>query len=102
MCPTYTFIDRANGRFNSAMGFQKDYAAIISAAWIIDEAFDNYLTHPDEDSTEIMKKLGIDDSMDQEAVEERTNIMRKLAKVPVDNIFRKRYCGDTPENDIMI
>lgn len=59
MCPTYTFIDRANGKFNSNMSFKREYSALISAAWEIDKIYDQYLSNPEaETSPEAI--LGID------------------------------------------
>ena len=40
LCPTYTFIDRSNGKFNDNMTFKREYAALISAAWEIDKVYD--------------------------------------------------------------
>ena len=59
MDPTYAFINRSNGKFNKAMGFMKDYAAILSVAWDYDVAFDNYMSNPEEDTYEVAQRLGI-------------------------------------------
>lgn len=62
MVPTYAFINRSNGRFNKAMGFMKDYSAILGVAWDYDVAYDNYLKDPEADTYEVAKKLGLLDS----------------------------------------
>lgn len=59
MDPTLAFINRSNGRFNRAMGFMKDFAAILSVAWDYSVAYNNFLMDPDEDSYEVARKLGI-------------------------------------------
>lgn len=91
MCPTYAFIDRADGHFSRAMDFKKDYAAILSYAWDIDVAYDNYLTHPDEDSTEMLKALGLDEDTNREAEEDRTRILHMLAESDVPKKIKERY-----------
>lgn len=75
LCPTYAFIDRADGRFNRAMGFKKDYAALISAGYDIDSAIDSYLNNPDENSDENLKAYGLDRS-DNETREKRNEIIK--------------------------
>lgn len=103
MCPTYAFIDRANGRFNGAMDFKKDYAALISAAWEIDTAFDMYLTNMDEESYRIVQDMGLIIHADSDTFkEERALMMEKLVKSDRDNKFRKRFIGDLTEDDILV
>ena len=101
MCPTYAFIDRANGRFNGAMDFKKDYAALISAAWEIDTAFDQYLNNMDEDSYRVIRDMGLVVPLEEDAsAEERRLLLEKLAKSNKDNKFRKRFLGDLTEEEL--
>lgn len=100
MCPTYAFIDRANGKFNRAMGFKKDYAALIAAAWQLDRALDAYLTDPDENSFDRITKLGIH-MPSSEASENDIENTRKFLKVLSSDRNRKtslgsRYISDLP------
>lgn len=60
MCATYAFIDRADGHFNRSMAFAKDYSALIAAAYDVDSAYDQYLTNPEADAYETLKKMGLD------------------------------------------
>ena len=97
MCPTYTFIDRANGRFNDAMDFKREYAALISAAWEIDKAYDQFLSDIDgpDDDYNPLTRLGLRSgpaTMDE--LEERKKFIEKLVKVDPDNKFRKRFLRD--------
>ena len=66
LCPTYHYIDRADGQYARSMQFEKDYSAILSAAWSIDSAVSNYLENPDADTSELMHMLGIDEAADAE------------------------------------
>lgn len=94
MCPTYAFIDRANGKFNSAMGLKKDYAAIFSYAYDIDKAIDNFLCNPEADSYETMKELGIDldDSID--TIKTEADVFDRIADPRTkDGSFKKRFEG---------
>lgn len=101
MCPTYAFIDRANGRFNNAMDFKKDYAALISAAWEIDTAFDQYLNNMDEDSYRVIRDMGLVVPLEEDAsAEERRVLLEKLAKSNKDNKFRKRFLGDVTVEEL--
>lgn len=97
MSPTYTFIDRANGRFNEAMDFKKDYAALISAAWEYDIAANNYLMNPEAESYEKMKALGIDDFDSESDQQARNAAFRKILKMDKDIPYRKRFAGDMDE-----
>ena len=100
MCPTYAFIDRANAKFNNAMTFQKDYAAIISYMWEIDTAYSSYLENPDADSYEVLRKLGLEDISDESTMKERDRLIKRLAKVDKSNKFRQQYLGDTDEDEV--
>ena len=77
MDPTYAFINRSNGKFNKAMGFMKDYAAILSVAWDYDVAFDNYMSNPEEDTYEVAQKLGILGPSDEEDEQLALELNRK-------------------------
>lgn len=96
MCPTYTFIDRADGKFNRAMDFKKDYSAIISAAWEIDRTFDAYLSDPDQDSYEILEKAGLySATTDADAAAQRMEFLERLVKANSDNPLKGRFIDDT-------
>lgn len=99
MCPTYAFIDRANGKFNRSMDFKKDYAALLSAAWEIDNAYDGYLTHPEEESYQLIKSLGLDDT-DSDSNETRKELIQKLVETDINNPFRKRFVGYLQTEDL--
>lgn len=79
MCPTYTFIDRANGKFNSNMTFKREYSALISAAWEIDKVYDQYLSNP-ESETNPETVLGISPEYKQEAIENFIISYRNILK----------------------
>lgn len=83
MVPTYAFIDRANGRFNRAMEFKKDYAAIISVAYDIDRLYDRYLTDPDADSYEALKSLGL--------VPEMSDVSSELTRQMIDGRIKGHF-----------
>ena len=100
MCPTYAFIDRANARFNSAMGFKKDYAAILSAAWDIDVAYDQFLNNPDDTTYEALRALGLEGEMEESASESRKTLLLRLLKEKKTNKYRQRYVGDADADDI--
>ena len=68
MCPTYHFIDRADAQYARSMQFEKDYSAILSAAWEMDSALDSYLKDPDSDSSDLMHALGLDEGMNDDRV----------------------------------
>lgn len=91
MLPTYTFIDRATGRYNRNMDFKKDYAAILSAAYDIDRAYDHFLNDPGEDSYELIKRLGLDTDDSEDGLEARQRIIQKLISGEADGSFRDRF-----------
>lgn len=94
MCPTYAFIDRANGKFNSAMGLKKDYAAIFSYAYDIDKAIDSFLSNPEADSYETMKELGIDLDDSIETIKTEAEVFDRIADPRTKNgSFKKRFEG---------
>lgn len=94
MCPTYAFIDRADGKLNRAMDFKKDYSALISAAWDIDSRYDAYLTNPEEDSYNNMTALGLDEITSEESKRQRDNLIRALVEGRVRGRFGARYIGN--------
>lgn len=100
MCPTYTFIDRANGKFNENMDFKREYAALISAAWEIDKAYDQYLSDIEGSEVNPLSKLGLISDTDEDALEERKKILKKIIELDQGNSFRKRIIGDTDNPDI--
>ena len=92
MCPTYAFIDRANGHFNTSMEFKKDYAAILSYGWDIDNALDAYLSNSDADAYELLGKLGVATTeVNENAIERRRDLLTTLMNASKDNKFRKRF-----------
>ena len=94
MCPTYTFIDRADGYINRSMDFKKDYAALIAAAWDIDTRYDEYLTHADMDTYEAMKALHLDEATSEESKEIRDKLIRNILDGKIKGSFAKRYGGE--------
>ena len=66
LCPTYHYIDRADGGYARSAQFEKDYAAILSSAWDIDTAISRYVETPDADTSELLHLLGIDENRDSE------------------------------------
>lgn len=93
MCATYAFIDRADGHFNRSMAFAKDYSALIAAAYDVDSAYDQYLTNPEADAYETLKKMGLDFTPTDETMRKRKeDIMRILAYKELKcKAFHDRY-----------
>lgn len=93
MCATYAFIDRADGHFNRSMAFAKDYSALIAAAYDVDSAYDQYLTNPEADAYETLKKMGLDFTPTDETMRKRKeDIMRILTYSNVKcKAFHDRY-----------
>lgn len=92
MCPTYTFIDRATGKFNRGMGFKREYIAMMSHAWEIDQLYDRYNKDPEAVADEMYSMLGIqfgDTTADDAYIE----TLKLIASVDSDNKFRKRFFG---------
>lgn len=100
MCPTYGFIDRANGLLNRGMDFKREYTALISAAWDIDRAYDRFLTDPEADIEKYVNVVGFD-SGDPNALKQRDELLKTLAKASKDNNIRKRFLGDMSDKDII-
>ena len=95
MCPTYTFINRADGLFNKDMGFQKDYAAILSSAYLIDVLINKYLTNPEEEGHYILTKLGLLHSSGEKSGHEK--YMEQLVLLLSDTVkksFKNRFFSD--------
>ena len=96
MCPTYAYIDRADGKFNRAMGFMKDHAALIATAWDLDTAYDNYLMDPEENSYDVLARMGL------EGAETRTSrsaeIARLLQSSKTTGSFKERYVDVSAES----
>ena len=93
MCPTYAFIDRANAKLNRAMGFKKDYAALVSAAWEIDTQYDQYLTSVDQDETAYcnLRDYGLEGFDGDMSDDVRNATIKKILRAKKDNHFRQRY-----------
>lgn len=97
MCPTYTFIDRANGKFNGAMDFKREYSALVAAGWEIDQAYDKYLKDPDENSYDQLVKLGlVDYNEDKNTIKQRNELISYVVQnLNKKHLFRKRFINDT-------
>lgn len=93
MCATYAFIDRADGHFNRSMAFAKDYSALIAAAYDVDSAYDQFLTNPEADAYETLKKMGLDFTPTDETMRKRKeDIVRILTYSNVKcKAFHDRY-----------
>ena len=96
MCPSYSFIDRADGKVNGAMDFKKDYSGLISAAWDIDTKYDRYLNNPDESSYNTLLDYGINpNDVEEEDQGKREELLRAITtKLDKNHPFRKRYVDD--------
>ena len=82
------------------MDFKKDYAALLSAAWEIDNAYDAYLTHPEDESYQLLKDLGLDETDSEESKETRKELISRLVETNKTNGFRKRFVGDMSPEDL--
>ena len=91
MCPSYAFIDRADGRVNRAMDFKKDYSGLISAAWDIDNAYDRYLNNPEEDSYDLIKQLGLDEETSKKSAEVRNQLIHDIINEKITGSFADRF-----------
>ena len=84
------------------MDFKREYAALISAAWEIDKAYDQYLSDidgPDEDYNPLTK-LGIrSGAATMDDLEKRKEFIKKLVSTDPDNKFRKRFLKGTDNVD---
>lgn len=99
MCPTYAYIDRADGRFNRFMDFKKDYLATIAYAWDIDSAIDRYLMDSCEETYRYLDHMGLLDS----AGEEGFARSQKFTRITLSNdndAWAARHGGHIwPEDD---
>lgn len=93
MCPTYAFIDRADGKINRAMDYKKDYSALLSAAWDIDACFDEYLINPGEESYGKLDRMGLSPFYDGSAIESSEEIVQKMADGKIKGPFAERFFG---------
>ena len=73
------------------MGYKKDYAAILSAAWDIDRAYDRVLREPDFDTVQIAQEMGLREIPDEEAQERREKLIRMLLDNAGKSPFVDRY-----------
>ena len=88
------FIDRATGYFNEAMGFKKDYAAVLSSFWDIDTAINNYIVDPNEVTDFNLMDLGIHiHDMEPEDYEKLKYLYDKMHKAPKDWNYRNMVLG---------
>lgn len=94
MCPSYSFIDRADGKVNGAMDFKKDYSGLISAAWDIDTKYDRYLNNPEADTYETLKSLGLDAVTSDESRLVRDKLARDITNGAIKGSFAQRYGGE--------
>lgn len=93
MCPSYAFIDRADGKVNGAMDFKKDYSGLISAAWDIDTKYDAFLNNPEEDSYTVLKSMGLIDYAPGEFNDTASDLSKKIADGEITGSFAARYGG---------
>ena len=91
MCPTYSFINRSNGKFNKTMGFMKDYSALLSTAWDIDKVYDSCLSFPDENNMSILTEMGLDDYRSDAQKDLREQTLAKLVSMDLTGPFKDRY-----------
>lgn len=93
MCPTYTFIDRANGKYNEAMAFKREYVALIACGWEDDKLYDRYLTSPNEENYNLLVDHGIISGEDTEySKEKKAELMKFMAEnIDKKHPFRERY-----------
>lgn len=92
MCPTYAFIDRADGKFNRAMGFKKDYAALLSSAWDIDTAYSQYLMDPEAEAYDVMKSMGLGYFGSGDDYKKSAHVIATLSDSDVkDSIFKAQF-----------
>lgn len=87
------------------MGFDKDYAALISEAWDIDTAYDEATNHEEGCRDKLDKLLGRDNYYSPEAIAHRQNLFNLLWDPTVSDDWKDRYGGDPskyllPEHDI--
>lgn len=98
MCPTYTFIDRANGKFNKGMSFKREYIALMSHAWEIDQLYEKYNNDPEATGEEMHHILGLGCPLDDPEHDAYKEALDMICDVDKDNHFRRRFFGDaTPE-----
>jgi len=70
------------------MNFEKDYSALIAAAWDLDSAYEKYLSDPEGTPDEICRMLGENDN----STTTKTKLVdRILASKPTNGSFRDRY-----------
>lgn len=81
MCPTYAFIDRADGKFNRAMDFKKDYSALIAAAWDIDTAYESYNLNPCQETEEVLNQMGLNYNYNRTDRDSQERYMKQVRKV---------------------
>lgn len=91
MCPTYAFIDRADGKFNRSMGFMKDHAALIATAWDLDNAYDAYLNDPEANSYEVLERMGLAGSGPEFNTTRSEEIAKLLFSSKTHGSFKERY-----------
>ncbi|MCM1231732.1 MAG: hypothetical protein NC489_16565 [Ruminococcus flavefaciens] len=91
MCPTYAFIDRADGKFNRSMSFMKDYAALIATAWDLDSAYDNYLCDPEESAYAVLERMGLAGSNPELHTTRSEEIAKLLFSSKTTGSFKERY-----------
>lgn len=92
MCPTYTFIDRANGKYNEAMSFKREYVALIACGWEDDKLYDRYLTTPNEENYNLLVDHGIIGEDTEYSKEKQAELLKFMAEnIDKKHPFRQRY-----------
>ena len=64
---------------------------MISAAWDIDNAYDRYLNNPEEDSYDLIKKLGLDEETSKKSAEVRNQLIRDIIEEKITGSFADRF-----------
>lgn len=100
MCPTYAFIDRANGRFNRGMSFKREYIALMSHAWEIDQLYNAYNSDPEATGEEMHRILGIGCPSDDPEHDDYKEALELISDVDQDNYFRQRFFGTVSADDL--
>ena len=90
MCPSYAFVDRSTGYFNRSMGFEKDYAAILSVLWSISMTMENYFENPCEETHNALVKAGLPTPFDN--LEDEHSVI-DWDGTGIDPIFKTKGVG---------
>lgn len=59
LCPTYYLVNRIDGKFDRTMGFNRDYAAILTMLWDMGVACKNFAENPCDDTYDTLTNYRI-------------------------------------------